>query len=131
MKAAGIAGWVLAALFTAVGTFLDLTDNESGSAEDDELVTWLVLMVVLAAIAYALYRFWYGPAAQSPDASTAALVGGVLALLAFPAFWTGLPPVLAVGALVLGLRSPTGKGKAGAALAGLALVAAAVLAVTG
>jgi hypothetical protein len=131
MRNAGIAGWVLGALFTAVGTFTDLTDNDRGSASDDDLVTWLVLMAVLAGIAYVLYRFWYGPAAQAADASNTALLGGLLALLSFPAFWTGLPPVFAVGALVLGLRAPRAVGKVGAGLAGVALAFAAVLAVTG
>jgi hypothetical protein len=131
LRDAGIAGWVLAALFTAVGTFTDLTGNDSGSAEGDELVTWVVLMAVLAVVTYAIYRFWYGPAAQAADASNTALIGGILAVLAFPAFWTGLPPVLAVGALLLGLRAPRMAGKVGAGLAALALVAAAVLAVTG
>jgi hypothetical protein len=131
MRDAGIAGWLLAALLTAVGTFTDLTGNDSGSAEDDGLVTWLVLMAVLAVVAYLIYRYWYGPAARAADASNTALIGGILAVLSFPAFWTGLPPVLAVGALVLGLRAPRPAGKIGAGLAALALVAAAVLAVTG
>lgn len=131
MRNAGIAGWALGALFTAVGTFTDPTGNDAGGADSDDLVTWLVLMAVLAAVTYVLYRYWYGPAAQAADASNTALLGGLLALLAFPAFWTGLPPVFAVGALVLGLRAPRVAGKVGAGLAGLALLAAAVLAVTG
>ena len=131
MKNAGIAGWVLGALFTAIGTFTDLTGNDSGSADNDDLVTWLVLMVVLAGITYVLYRFWYAPAAHAADPSNTALLGGLLALLSFPAFWTGLPPVFAVGALVLGLRAPRVAGKIGAGLAGVALAFAAVLAVTG
>jgi hypothetical protein len=131
MGNAGAAAWVLGALLTAVGTFTDLTGNDRGSAGRDDFVTWLVLMVVLAGITYALYRFWYGPAAEAADGSNTALLGGILALLAFPAFWTGLPPVFAVGALVLGLRAPRPAGKVGAGLAALALVAAAVHAVAG
>jgi hypothetical protein len=131
MRNAGIAGWVLGALFTALGTFTDLTGNDSGDPQDDDLVTWLVLMAVLALLAYVLYRFWFGPAAQAADPSNTALLGGLLALLSFPAFWTGLPPVFAVGALVLGLRAPRVVGKVGAGLAGIALVFAAVLSVTG
>ena len=131
MKKAGIVAWLLGALFTGLGTFTDLTGNDSGSAGGDDLLTWVVLMAVLAALTYALYRYWYRPAAEGADPSNTALLGGILGVLSFPAFWTGLPPVFAVGALVLGLRAPRVAGKVGAVLAGLGLAAAAVLAVTG
>jgi len=84
----------------------------------------------LAAVAYVVYRFWYGPAAA--EAPNSALIGGGAALLiAVPGFWTGLPSVFAIGAIVLGLRSSGAKPKIGIALAVVALAFCALLAVVG
>jgi len=131
MKTAGIVAWLIAVVYTAVGTFTDLTSNDSGVEDDNEFVGWLVMMSVLAVITYVIYRFWYGGAAKAPQAPNSALVGGLLAALMFPAFWTGMPAIFGVGALLLGLRSDGPKAKVGAALAALAILAGAVLAVTG
>ncbi len=57
-----------------------------------------------------------------------ALLLGILAAVAIPLFWLGLPIVLAGGAAVLGLaREGTLRSAAALALAGTATVAATVL----
>ena len=70
-----VAAFVLGAVLTAVGTFLDLTDNDSGG-EDDELASWLVVLAVLAVVTFVVYRYWYERAAA------ALLMQRVLAFLA-------------------------------------------------
>ncbi len=130
MKSAGIAAWLISAVFTAVGTFADVGEK-SARNDPDEFVVWLVMMAVLAVITAVIYRYWYGAAAKAPQAPNSALIGGLLAALLFPGFWTGLPAVFGVGALLLGLRSDGPKAKVGATLSALAILACGVLAVVG
>jgi len=131
MKTAGIVAWLISVVYTAVGTFADLSNNESGSEDEDDYLVWLAMMAVLAVITYVVYRYWYGEAAKARQAPNSALVGGLLAALLFPGFWTGLPAIFGVGALLLGLRSDGPKAKVGAVLAVLSILACAVLAVVG
>ena len=119
-----IVAWAISAVLTAVGTFWDLTDNDSGEDGSDEVVGWLILMAVLAAITFAVYRFWFGAAARAQVAPNTVLVAGVLAVVTVVAFWSGLPAVFAVGALVLGRRGGGPKATIGTVLALLALAAA-------
>ncbi len=91
----------------------------------------LVLLAVLAVITAAVYQLWFAKAAQSAVAPNTVLVAGVLAVVTVLAFWSGLPAVFAVGALVLGRRGGGAKATVGTGLAVLALVGAVVLAITG
>lgn len=125
-----VGAFMLAAVLTAVGTFLDLTGNEPGDGSD-ELGVWLALMAGLAVITYIVYRYWYERAAAAPVAPNSALVGGVLAAALFPGFWTGLPTVFAVGAFVLGRKGGGVKAIIGMALSVLAVLASVGLAVAG
>ena len=127
----GVIAWLVSVVLTAIGTFLDLTDNDSGDGEGDELVTWLVLIAVLGVITWVVYRYWFTPASAAPVAPNSALVAGVLALLTVVAFWTGLPAVFGVGAIVLGRRGGGPKATVGTVLAVLALAGAIWAAIVG
>jgi ATP/ADP translocase len=83
-------GVVVAAVLAAWGTFGE-DDYDAG-----EYFFVLGIILVAAAIVFGLaVRRWAG--------ATTALVLGVLAILTIAVFWTGLPPVLAAGAIALGL----------------------------
>jgi RsiW-degrading membrane proteinase PrsW (M82 family) len=125
-----VAAWLLGVALTAVGTFTDLTGNDSGD-EEDEVVAWFVLVAVLAVITWVVYRFWYERAAAADVAPGSALAGGILAAVTVLAFWTGLPCVFAVGALELGRRGGGPRAAIGMALSVLAIVAAVWLAIVG
>lgn len=127
----GAIAWVISAVLTAAGTFWDLTDNESGENGSDELVGWLIMMAVLGAIAFAVYRFWFTAAAQAEVAPNTVLVAGALAFVTVAAFWSGLPAIFAVGALVLGRRGGGPKATIGTVLALLAVAGAVWLAIAG
>lgn len=131
MKKAGIAAWVIAVVLTAVGTFSDVVANDSPESTGKDFVIWLVMMAVLAGVTYAVYRYWYSAAAAAPEAPNSALVGGAVALVTVVAFWTGLPAVFAVGAILLGLRSSGPKPKIGIALSVVALALAVFAAIFG
>lgn len=97
----------------ALGVFADGTPG----AEAD-VVSFIVICAVIV-VAAAIVFGWAVPRALSrPTPAHTALVLSGLALLLVPAFWTGLPPVLAAGGVLLGLagrsrpRSTTASGVA-------------------
>jgi hypothetical protein len=108
---------------------------------DDEIVGWIVVSVVGTLIAAALL-LRFVPATESEDDRNAparrALVLGALALVTCAVFWTGLPIVIGIPALVLAAegraRSAThgqaGEATAGAVLGGFAAVATTILLVS-
>jgi hypothetical protein len=108
---------------------------------DDEIVGWIVVSVVGTLIAAALL-LRFVPATESEDDGNAparrALVLGALALVTCAVFWTGLPIVIGIPALVLAAegraRSAThgqaGEATAGAVLGGFAAVATTILLVS-
>lgn len=73
------------------------TEGENGSASD-----FLVLAPIAVALAAALF-LWVLPRTK-PD-GPARIWFGVLSLLAFPAFWSGLPIVLGVAAVAAARRA--------------------------
>jgi hypothetical protein len=96
--AAGTAVLIFVALFFAY--VLDVTHNGSG-----DVGGWLFVSVVASLIAAALI-LRYVPNAESDSdldnkPARRALLLSILALVAFPAFWLGLPFVLGVPALLL------------------------------
>ena len=79
----------------------------------------VISMVVLIAVATASVFGWAVPRSLRRGASgRAALAYAVVAaLLVMPAFWSGLPLVLGVAAMVLGNAGRTARGGAGASIA--------------
>ena len=109
---------------------------------DDEIVGWIIVSVVGTAILAALLlRFVPATEAETDGNAPArrALVLGALALVTCLVFWTGLPIVLGVPALVLaaegrardGTYGQGNEATAGAVLGGFAALATIVLLVTG
>jgi hypothetical protein len=105
---------------------------------DDEIVGWIIVSIVGSLIAAALLlRFVPATEAETDGNAPArrALVLGALALVTCIVFWTGLPIVLGIPAMVLAAdgqaRAPTyghgGEATAGAVLGGFAALATTVL----
>jgi hypothetical protein len=108
---------------------------------DDEIVGWIIVSVVGTLIAaWLLLKFVPDTEAETDGNAPArrGLVLGALALLTCVVFWTGLPIVLGIPAMVLGAegqaRSAThgqgGEATAGAVLGGFAALATTVLLVS-
>jgi hypothetical protein len=105
---------------------------------DDEIVGWIIVSVVGTLIAaYLLLKFVPDTEAETSGNAPArrGLVLGALALLTCLVFWTGLPIVLGIPAVVLGAegraRAETygqgGEATAGAVLGGFAALATTAL----
>ena len=131
MKTAGVAAWLLAVVLTAIGTFTDIVANDSEQSVAEELPGWLVLIAVLGVVTFVVFRYWFTPAAAAGDAPNTALVAGILAAVTVVAFWSGLPEVFGVGAIVLGLRSSGWKAKVGIGLGVIALGMCVLAAIVG
>src|SRR5688572_13504834 len=97
-----VVAWQVSVVLTAVGTFSDVVADDSPEDGSEEFVGWAVMMVVLAVVAFVVYRFWFAEAAKAATAPNTVLIAGVLAAVTVMAFWSGLPALFAVGALVLG-----------------------------
>jgi hypothetical protein len=129
-------GIVLIVVSTAFGYWLNVGDD------DKEVVAWIVVCIVDSLILAALL-LRFVPATESETDGNAparrALVLGAAALITVVVFWTALPIVLGIPALVLGAegraRSATqgqaGEATAGMVLGGFAVLATVVLLVTG
>jgi peptidoglycan/LPS O-acetylase OafA/YrhL len=124
------------AISSAFGYWLNVGDD------DKEVVAWIVVCIVGTLIAAALLlRFVPATEAEGDGNAPArrALVLGALALVTMIFFWTGLPIVLGVPALVLGAegraRAAThGQGPeatAGAVLGGFAVIVTVVAFIAG
>jgi hypothetical protein len=107
----------------------------------DEIVGWIIVSIVGTLIAAALLlRFVPATEAETDGNAPArrALVLGALALVTCLVFWTGLPIVLGIPAMVLAAegtaRASTygqgGEATAGAILGGFAALASTILLVT-
>lgn len=90
------------ALLTAVGTFADLTDNESGSAGTDEIGSWLTCLAIAAVAAAIAFGLVVRTAARG-NAGRRSLLTAVVAFLSLAVFWAGLPAVLAAAAVACAL----------------------------
>jgi hypothetical protein len=110
--------------------------------DDKEYLAWVVVSIVGALILAALLlRFVPATEAETDGNAPArrALVLGVAALVTCVVFWTGLPIVIGVPAIVLaaegraraGTYDQGGEATAGAVLGGFAALAAIVLLITG
>ena len=119
---------------------IDVTNNEEG---EGEVVGWLIVSAIASVLAAALLLRVVPATESDPDPvnkpARRGLVLGILSVIAFPVFWTGLPFVLGVPALALAAEGRAraaqqgrgGEATAAAALAVLAIVAAVVVCVVG
>jgi len=79
------------------------------NTEADALPQFLVLGAVLAVVAAGVFGVPVRRGLAHPPAATTTLVLGIIgALLVLPAFWSGIPLVLAVAAITLGRASRKG-----------------------
>jgi hypothetical protein len=117
----------LALVLTAIGTFGDLVGESSTEHGWGDYAAVAGIIAVATAVVFGLVVRTASPA----NAGTRAIVLAVLALLTVLVFWTGLPAVLAFGAIACAVLTRSGMAKVALGIAGLAVVAAAVLAVTG
>ena len=119
---------------------LDVTNNDSGDAD---VGGWLIVSVIASLLAAALL-LRFVPATESDTEpvnkpARRGLVLSILSVISFPVFWTGLPFVVGVPALVLAAegqaRAPQqghgGEASGTAVLAVVAMVAAFVVCVVG
>jgi hypothetical protein len=127
-------GFATSAVLTAIGTFWDISGNDSGN---NDTFGEYVPVLGIAAVATALVFGLVVRGAERGNPGRRSVILGVLGVVTIMVFWSGLPSVLAAGAVATALvhRDVTGRfGKAsatGLALAGLALAGAVVLAITG
>jgi hypothetical protein len=87
-------GVALAGGLAAWGTFGD----GGGKASD-----YLIVLGIIGVAAFVVFGWIVPKGLRKASAGITALVLAVLAVLTVAAFWSGLPPVLASGAIVLGL----------------------------
>jgi len=87
-------GIALAAGLAAWGTFGE-NDGERGE--------YVVVLAIIGVAALVVFGWIVPRGLRRESAGATALVLAVLAVLAIGAFWSGLPPVLAAGAVALGL----------------------------
>lgn len=117
-------------VLTAVGTFWDVSGNDT--AAHDGLSDYLPVVGVVAVATVLVFGLVVRTATPA-SAGTRSLVLGVLSVLTLIVFWSGLPAVLALGAIgcaavarVSGRVPVTAKAGAGLGMValGLAVVAA-------
>ena len=127
-------GYGASAVLTAVGTFWDITDNESGEGHSaGEYLVVLGTAAVMLAIVFGLVV----RTAERGNPGRRSAVLGVVGFLSNAVFWAGFPAVIAAGSLACALTQKdrdhafSGASKAGLALSGLSLAAAVWLAIAG
>jgi hypothetical protein len=102
-------------------------------SEDDPDTGGLIIVAVIALAAFAAVFLWLVPreraAGDAARLSRTTLILGIVAFLFIAVFWLGLPLAVGAGAIAVGLSSAApGTARSGAATAGIALGAFAVLA---
>lgn len=128
--ALAVAGAALATILTAVGTFWDVTGNDTADTQGiAEFLPVVGIILVATAIVFGLVVRTASPATGTKRG----LVLSVLAVLTLPVFWAGLPPVLAAGAVACAvIASPRGTAaRVALVLAALVTVLSVVAAVAG
>lgn len=112
----------LSAVLTAVGTFWDLTGNEE--TKNTEVGAYLAVLGV-AAVGCALVFGLVVRGADRGQPGRRSAILGVVGVVTLAVFWTGLPAILAFGAIATALteRDVVGRFGRGAKIGlGLALV---------
>ena len=112
---AALAAIVTSAALAAWGTF-----GEDTHATRE----YLVVLALIGVSALVVFGWAVPRAMRSPVAGWTAIVLGVIGLVTVAAFWSGVPPVFAAGAALLGWsQRESGRGKVAVALGVLALLA--------
>jgi hypothetical protein len=130
-----VIGVALAALLTALGTFWDITGNDS-EPEKHPLGQYLVVLAIIGVVAVVCYGLVVRRAMAGNPGRRSAILGAV-ALISVAAFWSGAPVVLASAAVATALidgeklGSVSTPAKIGVGLAGLTTLAAIGLAIAG
>lgn len=104
----------------AWGTFGEST-APNGTAEQHSTSDFLVVAAIAVVAALVVYGWAVPRALRMPSTGPTALTLGILALVTVVAFWSGLPPVLAGGAILLGWQGREATTHAWLARAGLLL----------
>jgi hypothetical protein len=118
----------LAAVLAGVEAFAPHShsaDELAAHGDDDSLREFLIVVGIIGAGAALVFGWVVRRGLRKDSAAWTALGLSVLGLLAIAAFWSGLPPVLAVGGIVLGWAS---RDAARARWAALAAIGVGVLA---
>jgi hypothetical protein len=109
-----------AALLSAVGTFGLVGEG----AESHATREYLVVLGIIGVAALAVFGWAVPRALNAPAVGWTAIVLSVLGLFTVAAFWSGLPPVLAAGGVVLGwAQRQSTRGQLAVAIGALALLA--------
>ena len=128
-------GIALAALLTALGTFWDITGNDS-EPEKHPVGEYLVILGIVAVVAVVCYGLVVRHAVNGNPGRRSAILGG-LSVVSLIAFWAGAPVVIASAAVATALAERDKLGgfsawaKTGLGLAALTTIAAIVLAIAG
>src|SRR5262245_52736898 len=118
---AALGGVAAAALLSALGTFAANTDTHATRE-------YLVVLAIIVVAGLAVFGWAVPRALSGPAVGWTAIVLSALGLLSVAVFWSGLPPVLAAGGLILGwAQRSTVRGRVALALGVLALAADAVV----
>jgi hypothetical protein len=104
----------------AWGTFGDST-APNGTSEQHSTSDFLIVAAIAVVAALVVFGWAVPRALRKTSTGAAALTLGILALVTVAAFWSGLPPVLAGGAILLGWYGRVAPTHAWLARAGLAL----------
>jgi len=132
------AGWPMfaalgagvALVLAAVGTFWDAAGNDTNDQGIREFLVVAGIVVVATAVVFGLVVRTAGQG----NSGRRALILAVLGVLSIVVFWSGLPSVLAFGAVGCALAAPGGPstmGKVSMGLAGLTVAFAVVAALFG
>lgn len=114
-------GTGISMVLTALGTFVDLTGNESGPNDGlQEYLPAVGVTVVAALIVFGLVV----RGATADNGATRALVLSIIGFLSLVIFWAGLPAVLAAAAVSCALVAHPRGGMAKAAIGVSALTVA-------
>jgi hypothetical protein len=118
-----VAAIALAVVLNAIGSYADTSDHDPHKTR-----AFLVVLAIIA-IASAIVFGWVVPRQiERASLATPALVLSVLGLVSVLAFWSGLPPILAVGGAFLGWAGRSGSRGAGRCRATLVIGVLAVIA---
>lgn len=123
----------VALVLTAIGTFWDISGNDTQSGTLPEYLVTAGFILVATALVFGLVV----RSARPANAGTRALVLAIVGLVTIVGFWTGLPPVLAVAAIACALVARpsggeiSGSGKAALGIAAVTLALAVAAAILG
>jgi hypothetical protein len=94
--AAGLAGW------EAFAPHTHSAEELAAAHEDDSVGEFLVVLGIIGVAALVVFGLVVRRGLRKESAAYTALALSVLGFLAIAAFWSGLPPVLAGGGILLG-----------------------------